>query len=305
MFCSLAPPIIKLLLALSSKAKEQSMILLALILSTLLALAPSAALASSIDYVAPTSGNRGELRGDLPLNRIGTLLLPRGLASFTDGELKILAVPRWLFDRNLVLKGAIIRAELVSQPSSSIIGGLVYFYDGLWLSNLAKDDESDVIDTMSDTEKRGRIVSRTDASFVLRRQDGSSETIAFSDIKTIRSPRAFTFNIVTAPVSSPPNSSMRFDTNQIVLSQTRAQHRLLAMKQASLPASNLSGTEPGISKRAIATFVAFDIMSIIAPAIVAPLVLNHRTQLAGINAQKRFVARQQAQSLASQGRTIP
>src|SRR6516164_5570320 len=123
------------------------MILLALILSTLLALSPSAAIANTIDYIPPADSRGGELRGVFPLNKIGTLLLPRGLASFDDGELKILAVPRWLFDRNLVLKGAIVRAEVVSQQTNSVIGGLVFFYDGLWLSDLAKEDVPDVIDT--------------------------------------------------------------------------------------------------------------------------------------------------------------
>lgn len=281
------------------------MILLALILSTLLVLAPNAAIANTIDYIPPTDSGRGELRGELPLNKIGTLLLPRGLVAFDDGELKILAVPRWLFDRNLVLKGAIVRAEIVSQPTSSIIGGLVFFYDGLWLSDLAKDDVPDVIDTMGDAQIRGRITARTDASFVVRHRNGTTEKVAFADIKTIRSPRAFTFNIVAPPLQlSPSPASIKLEANQILFAQTRTQHNLLAMKQASLPISRLPGTERGISNKAIATFVAFDVMSIIAPAIVAPLVLQHRTQLAAINAQKRFVQNQQAQSLRASQTTI-
>ena len=283
------------------------MILLALILSTLLALSPSAAIANTIDYIPPADSRGGELRGVFPLNKIGTLLLPRGLASFDDGELKILAVPRWLFDRNLVLKGAIVRAEVVSQQTNSVIGGLVFFYDGLWLSDLAKEDVPDVIDTMADAQIRGRITARTDTSFVLRHRDGTTENISFADIKTIRSPRAFTFNIVAPPLQlSPSPSSLKFEANQIQFAQTRTQHNLLAMKQASLPISRLPGTERGISNRAIAIFVAFDITNIIAPAIVAPLVLNPRTQRAGINAQIRFVQRQQAQSLrTSRTTTMP
>src|ERR1700733_7592879 len=88
------------------------------------------AMAETIIYTAPAKDQPGKLAGELPIKRISSLLLPNGLVQLADDELKILAVPDWLFDRDVVLRGAIVRAEAATQQSGSIIGGLVYFYDG-------------------------------------------------------------------------------------------------------------------------------------------------------------------------------
>jgi hypothetical protein len=60
----------------------------------------------------------------------------------------------------------------------------------------------------------------------------------------------------------------------------------------TVPKSNLPGADPGISKGTIGTFVALDIVNQVAPAIVIPLVLQHSTQQAAINAQRRFISGQ-------------
>ena len=59
--------------------------------------------------------------------------------------------------------------------------------------------------------------------------------------------------------------------------------KIIASRKASLPKSTLPGTEPGISKSALATFIALDIINEIAPAIAIPLVLNRSTQAAALN----------------------
>lgn len=70
------------------------------------------------------------------------------------------------------------------------------------------------------------------------------------------------------------------------------QRPLLAFTRPALDKSNLPGTEEGISKTALATFVALDIVSTIAPAIAIPLVLNAKNQAAA----KRTIARTEYQN---------
>jgi hypothetical protein len=257
---------------------------------TLLAIACALQLVSSpvawadtVTYTAPTKDQAGKLAGELPVQRISSILLPNGLVQLSDDELKILAVPDWLFDRDVVLRGAIVRAEAATQQSGSVIGGLVYFYDGQWLTNLAATRAVDVIDTISGEEIRGRIMSRMGQAFAVK-VDGGTKKVAFSEIKTISSPRAYTFNIPSSTSRLvPTDAAMSFDASSILLTPTPIAGKIIAAKKASLPKSTLPGTEPGISKSALATFIALDIINEIAPAIAIPLVLNRSTQAAALN----------------------
>jgi len=262
----------------------------------LLALGQDLAAANEIIYSAPSNNNPGSLQGELPLSKIGPVALPHGMVCFEKDELKVLAVPRWLFDRNLVLQGAIVRAEVVSDGNVSIIGGLVYFYSGDWLANLAKRNAYEVIHTMDGSTLRGRITGRSGSSFLILTSSGASTNVPFASIKSISAQRAFTFNIV-APSTNIARLQTSFNATAITLTQTRIPRRFLAHRQAILPVSTLAGTELAISNRTLATFVALDIMSLITPAIVTPLVLNSRTQQAGKNQLRRFAIQGQINSM--------
>lgn len=255
---------------------------LSVISAIFLALVDHSALAYLLTYTQATADQPASFAGSVPLAKIAGVLLPKGMASLEGDQMKIRAVPRWLFDRNLVLQGAIIRAEVVVQQSSCVLGGLVYFHEGQWLDALDKGNTIDWIDTISGAHLRGRVFACTEQTLQLRKKDGSIEKIAFANIKAIKSPRAFAFNLTS--LTNKPDADAKtfsFDVGQIVFKQTEARYALLAKRHSSLPKSNLSGTELGISKASLAYFAAFDIMSIIAPAIVIPLVINKRNQAAG------------------------
>jgi hypothetical protein len=240
--------------------------------------------ADTVTYTAPTKDQAGKLAGELPVQRISSILLPNGLVQLSDDELKILAVPDWLFDRDVVLRGAIVRAEAAAQQNGSVIGGLVYFYDGQWLTNLAATRAVDVIDTISGEEIRGRVMSRMGQAFAVKVESGGTRKVAFAEIKSISSPRAYTFNIPSSTSRLvPTDAAISFDASSILLTPTPIAGKIIAAKKASLPKSTLPGTEPGISKSALATFIALDIINEIAPAIAIPLVLNRSTQAAALN----------------------
>ncbi len=249
--------------------------------------------ANSFVYTPPADSHPGKFSGELPLDKIGEITLPRGLASFSDDELTIKAVPQWLFDRNVVLKGAIVRAEAVPQQGQYVLGGLVFMLDGMWLPNLGNANAVETIDTIDGASLRGRIIGRTVDSFSFKREHGSTEELAFSKVKSIESKRAFRFNITADGVKlNPSDNSVAFDAKQIVLKPSQTSHPLLAFTHPALNKSNLKGTEEGISKGAMATFVALDIISTIAPAIAIPLVINAKNQAAA----KRTIARTEYQN---------
>jgi hypothetical protein len=257
---------------------------LTVLMASLLSFNTLTSLAGTIAYTAPTGGEAGKFNGEIPVGKINSVLLPDGLVRFDGDELKIVAVPDWLFDRDTVLTGAIVRAEYAGQQNQAVIGGLVYFYDGQWLNNLASPKVMDTVELLDGTRMTGKIYARVGQSFAFKPADGGQRKINFTDIKTISSPRAYTFNIpVPTTRITPTDTTFNFDASNVVLTPSAIGGRVVMAKKAVLPASKLPGTEQGISNRSIATFIALDIANDITPAIAIPLVLSPWTQAAALN----------------------
>lgn len=255
----------------------------AFLLCSILQLSLSA-FAKTIEYMPAVADQPGKFTGDLPLRRIGSVLLPKGLVKFDGDEMKILAVPQWLFDRNVVLRGAIIRAEFAPQQAAGLMAGLVYFWDGLWLNSLSSDKVEEEIDTLDGSEYLGKVIGRIGTGLSMKLKDGTNKNLDFTTIKTIISPRAFTFNVPASGVKiDPANGAMTFDATLINVAQTRIVHKLIALNSVKVPKSNLPGTEPGISTKALALMFAMDVVVEMAPAIVVPLVLQKGTQKGALN----------------------
>lgn len=278
--------------------------------------------AGPLIYTPPTATANGSFQGEVPVKQIGPLLLPRAVVQFKDNEVSILAVPDWLFDRNLVLSGVLVKGQVNVQGESSDLRGLVYFLGGMWLSNLGSANAIDVVDTVSGETLRGRIRSRLDNAFAFKPDNGPMRKLLFTDIENINSPRAYMFSApaalgkviidINAPsahssppplyprsaadgssppfaslpssaiptpsahsipaVDSQPANSLQFDSNTISFVSTMG--RAVLAKKAKIPQSNLAGTEPGITKAEIGTFIGLNIANELAPAIAIPLVLN-------------------------------
>jgi hypothetical protein len=271
-------------------------VLLPVVLALQVTASSGTAGAAPIKYTAPTGDQAGKFEGELPLKSLGPVKLPNGAAVFQADQIKIMAVPDWLFDRNVVLSGPIVRAEFAAQGANQIIGGLAYFTEGEWLSNLASPRAIDVVETLSGETIRGRILSRVGNSFAIKPEAGATQKVDFSAIKTINSPRAYRFTIPTSDAKvSPADNSISADAARVSFSPTFLRGGVFHGNPA-VPKSTLAGAEPGISNTSIATFVALDIMNEIAPAIVVPLVLQHSTQAAALRTISQFDTAQQRAS---------
>lgn len=256
--------------------KSKSLFII-VVASLLGAISPVTCFANTIVYTAATPDTAGKFSGELSLAHIGSIALPDGVARFSDDEMSIAAVPDWLFDREEVLKGVIVRAELATQGKTSVVAGLVFFMNGSWLKNLGPLRTSDHIVTNSEEEIRGRITSRSGQSFSVQPEKGGIRKVKFSEIKSIVSPRAFAFNIA-APTArlSPTDSTLSIDSNLITMVPSISQFGF--SRRTALPKTDLAGTDLGVTKKAMGTFLAIDLFSEIAPAIAIPLVLNKSTQ---------------------------
>ena len=260
-------------------------LLISLISTESLACLPS--LANALTYIAPTDNQNGGFQGELPIKRIGPLQLPKAVVQFTDEKVNVLAVPEWLFDRNLVLSGPLVKAQVDVQGQNSSVHGLVYFLEGLWLSNLGSNNAIDVIDTISGEQLRGRIRARLDNAFAFKPDNGPIRKLPFTEIANIHSPRAYVF---TVPAESgkvvPSGDAIQFESKNISFAPTFGSGAL--SQNAKVPKSTLSGTEPGMTTAEIGTFIGLNIANELAPAIAIPLVLNKRNLQGGLNEIKLY-----------------
>ncbi len=174
----------------------------------------SPGLANPLIYIAPTDSQNGSFQGELPIKRIGPLQLPKAIVQFTSDQVNVLAVPEWLFDRNLVLSGQLVKAQVDMQGQSSTVHGLVYFIEGLWITNLGSTNSVDVIDTISGEQLRGRIRARLDGAFAFKPDSGPMRKLLFTDNANIHSPRAYVFS-VPAPLGKWCPRVMLCSLNQI------------------------------------------------------------------------------------------
>lgn len=258
------------------KSSWQSGWLASLVLILLLSSHILSANANSLAYSAPSTGQNGSFYGDIPIKQIGSLLLPKGLMKFQNNEVSILAVPDWLFDRDTVLSGALVKGELELQGVNSKLHGLVYFTDGQWLAQLGSVNAPDIIDTVSGERLRGRIRSSLGDAFAFKPIAGPMQKIPFKEIKNISSPRAYFFTVMTdASKINATDMNMQFETKGISFSPALFHGRVVS--RAKLPKSTLSGTEPGITTGQIAALTTVNMITDFAPAVVIPLVLNRNS----------------------------
>jgi len=250
------------------------------------------ALANPVIYTAPSDNQSGAFSGEVPVKQIGALLLPKAIVQFKNIDVNVLAVPDWLFDRSVVLAGTLVKAQIDVQDKKSNLHGLVYFSDGLWLSNLGSANSVDIIDTVSGERLRGHIRSRLDNAFAFKPDSGAMQKLSFSEIKHIISPRAYIFTISSdSSKVVPTDTSMQFDANSIAFSPTFA-HGFVS-KTAKIPKSTLAGTEPGISNAEIAMLVGVNIATDLAPAIAIPLALNPGTRSQAQRQLNYYISTQQ------------
>lgn len=210
--------------------------------------------------------------------KMGLILLRNGLVKMQGKNITVHSVPEWLFDRQKVLSGKMISSKF---GGTSTISGLVYFFEGDYLSHLDKQRNKDSITLTDGRVFTGKVASINDQSITFRtlpggKIAGTSQDFQFSDIKLLDSPRAYFFTIPVSDVKLTDGASgLAADAKAITFVPTGALRKTGWFNQkakAIEPKSTLPGTEGGPTKAQIATLVMLDIINDISPAIIAPIV---------------------------------
>lgn len=226
-------------------------------------------LAERLTFTPPASGvsgATGTITAQVPVRAIGTLALPQGMAYISGHSIQVEAVPEWLFDRDLVLSGAVINANVVPVGPSLTLSGLAYFNNGSWLPNLVKSYSRDTIVTTSGTAIIGNIQTFMNDGLEILQLAGGRRKVLFNEIADIQSPRAYRFsaNATAMKLDSPTGILNTTSSNNLgagapagaVSSQTVSSTTTQTNADAASPQLNIQGdirsitfTQSGLAAR--------------------------------------------------------
>lgn len=180
-------------------------------------LLPLRALAEPITF----DKTKSAIQGQLPVDKIGALLLSEGFASFAGTAVTITGKPELSAQTQSLLQGTLVKPEVTIAGSQSALTGTVYFNDGPALSTLEDKKFKEKISLTDATTVTGPISSITADQIVV-----GGKTIDLSKVATITSPRVFKIHValdlIVPPVPGQPISGNASSVQFISTSPTLA-----------------------------------------------------------------------------------
>jgi len=222
---------------------------------------------------ATDSGIQARIKTD----SLGGIKVPSGSVKFSGTDVSIGAVPDWLFDRHVVLTGKLIDHRITTVDGKTAVQGTFYLLGGDWVNALPDLKRRDNLELTDGTILAGRIRAINADNIDFQVQTGQTRRIKSSEVKSVSSPRAFTFNIpaVGAKVDATSgNIEGEADSGTFTATSIGGAKKLIASKSDKViePKSTLAGAEGGVTKKALTTMIVLDAVNTLAPAIVAPIV---------------------------------
>lgn len=181
------------------------------------------------DTGSTTVDSTGSIDVILPIDKMGSLPVPRGRININGNEATLTMIPEWQFDRDNVLSGTVLDTRIDSSGKQPIVRGVLIWTDGSWIDYFDdhKPDETVIANGVAVT---GRITEVT-ATDIAIESGGKVVRTPLSAVSEVRSPRVFSFAIPTTPlqkrVSDQPFYS---DARSIAMVATAKPFRLAALK---------------------------------------------------------------------------
>ncbi|MBI1269180.1 hypothetical protein GC174_01975 [bacterium] len=254
-------------------------------------------------FAYPISMSEAAIEGKLATANIGMLKIPRGSVKLKGDSISVGAVPDWLFDRHVVLKGKVISTRM----EGSKIQGLAYFLEGDWLNNLDNIRRKDNIELDNGTVLVGKVRAVEEGEVVFQLSTGPVKKIKKTTIAKLVSPRSYIFEIPANNVKIDAGTgSLSGDAENIAFLTTMNAKsgkgfNWLAKKTPVEPKSLLAGTEGGISKAQLSTLIFLDIANTVAPIVIAPIVAS---PLGTKSADRQLNEFNQFENILSTGGTV-
>jgi hypothetical protein len=205
---------------------------LSILLAAQVAFLPTECRAFPINFSPDSIGNGGRLTAKMPLEKLGSINIPRGRFKIKGNWAEVSTVEEFQFDHYTVLSGPVINTQQTLERNKFEITGLAYFCKGDWLSYLSTLVFQETISTDTD-EFTGQVVSVDDDLVLFRSTSGQYQKIPISIIKDIDSPRSFRFKLAgDLPNGVEGGGVYEAEANNVNLTQANRQFRLTALSRA-------------------------------------------------------------------------
>lgn len=204
---------------------------LSILLALQIAIAPIRSEAVPIYFSPDIVGSGGTLNAKMPLEKLGTVAVPRGRFKIKGNWAEVSTVEEFQFDHDLVLSGPVINTQHHLEDNKLEITGLAYFCRGPWLSYLTPPFFQETISTNTD-EFVGQIISVNNDTVQIFLNSGQYRKIALSSVKNIDSPRSFRFRLAgVLPGPTLSGQAYEAESNEISITPTDRKFRLTALSR--------------------------------------------------------------------------
>lgn len=190
------------------------------------------AMAANLKFTPQPDVNGGAIYGHIPLDKLGSLQLPRGRANFKSHMVEISAIAEYQFERQIVLSGPIIKCSSLVSGNRTIVNGIAYFDDGEWLRYIDGRPVDKI--TTSGAVYEGQITALKNG-FVEITTGQLITNVPSREIVSISSPRAYNFSMLVTPnLIVPAGLPLSGDTATVTIKPTAAVISLNVVKHDPL-----------------------------------------------------------------------
>jgi hypothetical protein len=158
-------------------------------------LLPYAAFGAEVTF----NSTQSALQGQVPVHKIGALLLSEGLALLNGDEIKVEAKDHVTGHSAPVLQGNLFNVTTSEEGSKTVLQGFTYFRSGPLLSKVETSCSDESVDLKDGSHIAGPINDVAHDMLTV-----GARQIATSSIATIHSPRVYQFKMNVAGKNEPP-----------------------------------------------------------------------------------------------------
>jgi hypothetical protein len=246
---------------------------LSVLITTQIAILPIKSEAVPIYFSPDMIGGGGTLNAKMPLEKLGTVNIPRGRFKIKGKWAEVSTVEEFQFDHDVVLSGPVINTQHHLENNKLEITGLAYFCRGPWLSYLSPAFYQETVSTNTG-EFVGQIISVENDTVQIILNSGRYQNIPLYSVTDIDSPRSFRFRLAgILPGATLPGEPYEAESNNLSITPADRRFRLTALSR------DLGREGDGdLSKSkliAIGTAISSIEVLQMAPLIVLGLCFNH------------------------------
>jgi hypothetical protein len=223
-------------------------------------------------YFSPDggTGGSGAVETALPMEKLGSVPLPRGRFRIRGDVADVSVIPEWQFDRHLALTGKVLDTRMQTLGARTILSGVVIFTGGEWIGYYDNPRAIETVITGS-TAINGRITEVSESQVSLTTPGGQMLSVPMSTISAIRSPRVFDFSIGASSLQ-PGNDGepAQAEVRTVSLAATGTPFHLSALR-AEVRRETADGDWSTGKLIAVGTFLSLIEIGQLTPYLVVPI----------------------------------